>query len=371
MTGRRLRILAVEPYYGGSHRAVLDGLVERIDAEWTLRTLPARKWKWRMRGAAIVIAASLREEYAASGLDTTGPLYDLVFASTFVNLAELYGLAGPALAGVPSVLYLHENQFVYPNRHEAEWDFQFPLTNITSALTADTCIFNSEWTRETLLREVGPFLKQFPDHRPTGVAEMIAAKSHVLAPPFDPAPFDEFVCARGPRLRIVWPHRWEHDKNPDSFFEAVRALAAEGLDFEVAVAGQAFSDRPSSFDAARGLLGDRLVHIGEPENRGAYARLLRSSDIAVSTADNEFFGLAMIEAAYCGCYPLVPNRLAYQGIYPQEMRYDGAEQLTAHLRELVLNRPAPGQAGELAAAYTFDMLVPAFERLFRATGGEE
>jgi len=200
------------------------------------------------------------------------------------------------------------------------------------------------------------------------VTETIAAKSHVVAPPFDPAPFDEFVCTRGPHPRIVWPHRWEHDKNPDSFFEAVSTLAAEGLDFEVAVAGQAFTDIPASIDAARGLLGDRLVHMGEPEGRGAYARLLRSSDIAVSTAANEFFGLAMIEASYCGCYPLVPNDLAYQGIYPRDMRYDGVEQLTGRLRELVLSRPAPGIAQELAAPYTFDVLVPAFERLFRTTG---
>ncbi|MDO9107435.1 MAG: DUF3524 domain-containing protein, partial [Coriobacteriia bacterium] len=126
MTPSPLRILAIEPYYGGSHRAVLDGLVERIDAEWTLLTLPARKWKWRMRGAAINFAAQLRAEYDAAAIGK--PLYDVVYASTFVNLAELYGMAGPALAGVPSVVYFHENQLVYPNRHTAEWDYQFPLT---------------------------------------------------------------------------------------------------------------------------------------------------------------------------------------------------------------------------------------------------
>ena len=134
----------------------------------------------------------------------------------------------------------------------------------------------------------------------------------------------------------MWPHRWEHDKNPDSFFDAVVRLAEEGLEFEVAVAGQAFKERPAVFEKAEDVLGERLVHIGEPGDRDAYARLLRSSDIAVSTATNEFFGLAMIEAAYAGCYPLVPDRLVYPEIYPDECLYADDDRLVAKLRSLVV-----------------------------------
>ena len=234
----RLRILALEPYYGGSHRAVLDGLSERLEAEWTLVTLPARKWKWRMRGAAITMAEEVRRITSERG-PAADPPFDLIFSSTFLNLAEFRGLM-PEIARVPAIVYFHENQLVYPNRHTAEWDFQFPLTNITSALSAERCIFNTEWNRTRFLEEIGPFLRQFPDHRPIGVAEKIAAKSEVLPPPFDPAAFDASPAVRGDRTRIVWPHRWEHDKNPEEFFRAVEVLAAEGLDFEVAVAGQAF-----------------------------------------------------------------------------------------------------------------------------------
>ena len=44
-----LRILALEPYYGGSHRAFLDGLAARSRHAWTVLSMPARKWKWRIR----------------------------------------------------------------------------------------------------------------------------------------------------------------------------------------------------------------------------------------------------------------------------------------------------------------------------------
>jgi glycosyltransferase involved in cell wall biosynthesis len=162
----------------------------------------------------------------------------------------------------------------------------------------------------------------------------------------------------------VWPHRWEHDKDPDSFFRAVARLAAEGLDFEVAVAGQAFVDRPEVFAAAEATLGHRLIHLGQPDGRDAYAELLASSDIAVSTAVNEFFGLAMMEAAYCGAFPLVPDRLAYPELYPARFRYDGEEQLVARLRALLLERPGAGAARDVAAAHALPSLAPRYAELF-------
>jgi glycosyltransferase involved in cell wall biosynthesis len=382
------RILALEPYYGGSHRAVLDGVLSRLavaDPAWEadLLTLPPRKWKWRMRGSGIVLAQQAR------ALHEAGARWDVIVASTFVNLAEFVALAGPAVAGVPSLLYFHENQLLYPNRHTAEWDLQFPLTNVVSALAADRCAFNSRYNLDGFLAEIPGFFRAFPDHRPQGVVEAIAQRSVVVAPPFDPVAFDAALrpdghtpagrarvalagrpgaaAVRGPVPRIVWPHRWEHDKAPERFFAAVGALADEGLDFEVAVAGQAFVETREALHRAGRELGDRLVHIGEPEGRAGYAELLASCDIAVSTADNEFFGLAMIEAAYAGCLPIVPDRLAYPEIYGRDACYHGTEGLVAALRAAIVNPPSPGAAREVAEAYTFEALMPAWLELVADT----
>lgn len=372
----RIRVLALEPYYGGSHRAVLDGLIERLTPlgfSFDLLTLPARKWKWRMRGAAITMAEEVRalarawREARPDGKPARTHAdrpWDLIYASTFVNLAEFVALAGDAVTGIPRIVYFHENQLLYPVRHTAEWDFQFPLTNITSALAADLCLFNTRYNFDGFVAEIPGFLREFPDHQPTGVAERIAARSQVLAPPFDPVPFDTVLPVRGPRPRVVWPHRWEHDKDPEAFLAAVHALAAEGLDFEVAVAGQSFRETEAMVAEAAAGLGDRLVHLGKPESREDYARLLASADIAVSTARNEFFGLAMIEACYAGCAPLVPDRLAYPELYPAEARYRSHEELVARLRGALLERPAPGSARALAEPYTFEALVPRYAEVF-------
>lgn len=364
----RLRILALEPYYGGSHRAVLDGLTERVEADWTLLTLPARKWKWRMRGAAMTMAEQARALVRQSGRG-----FDLVFASTFLNLAEWKGLAGASLACVPALVYFHENQLLYPNRHTAEWDLQFPLTNVTSALSADLCVFNTRYNLDGFVAEIPGFIKGFPDHHPRGVAERVAAKSVVLAPPFDSAAFDEVQPVRGVRPRIVWPHRWEHDKDPEAFFSAVSALAREGLDFEVAVAGQSFRETRDTMRDAALALGSRLVHCEEPASRSEYARLLASADVAVSTARNEFFGLAMMEACYAGCMPLVPDRLAYPELYSGDFLYRNNEELVARLRALILAPPAPGSARSISEGYTFDALADEYAAMFNsvASSGEQ
>ncbi|MDO9107606.1 MAG: DUF3524 domain-containing protein, partial [Coriobacteriia bacterium] len=244
------------------------------------------------------------------------------------------------------------------------------------ALAATACAFNSAYTLRSFAEEIPGFLKAFPDHHPTGVAEAILAKSRVIAPPFDPAPFDAVLspgsvasAPRAARPRIVWPHRWEHDKDPETFFAAVTSLAQEGLEFEVAVAGQSFRDTADAMQLAAAALGDRLVHVGEPATREEYAALLVGSDIAVSTATNEFFGLAMIEACYAGCTPVVPDRLAYPDVYPPEYRYRGVDELVARLRGLVLDRPVPGAARGLAEACTFDRLVGEYVGLLREAAG--
>lgn len=51
-----MRILLIEPYYGGSHKAWADGLWHYSRHHIDLLTLPAQFWKWRMQGGAITLA---------------------------------------------------------------------------------------------------------------------------------------------------------------------------------------------------------------------------------------------------------------------------------------------------------------------------
>jgi hypothetical protein len=67
--------------------------------------------------------------------------------------------------------------------------------------------------------------------------------------------------------------------------------------------------------------------------------LLWQADIAVSTAIHDFFGAAMVEAVTCDCFPVMPRRLAYPELIPQEWHdrvfYSDRTGLVSLLRERI------------------------------------
>lgn len=337
-----MRVLALEPYYGGSHRRFVDGWIARSMHAWDLRPLPARKWKWRMRHSAVTYA----EEVEAAVAE--GAAWDVVWCSDMVNLAEFRALAPPAVGRLPAVAYFHENQLTYPVRFPKERDYQFGMTNITSALAAREVWFNSAFHRDEFLEAIPRFLKVMPDHQPIAVAEKIERRARVLHPPIDGVERRAGQRRPGP-LRIVWAARWEFDKAPEVLFEALDRLLAQGVDFHVSVLGEQFDEAPEVFAQARERLGGRVAAWGFLPARADYLAALHEADVFVSTAIHEFFGLAAVEAMAAGARPLLPRALAYPEVlqladHPEREAffYDGGSvELAGRLAELAA---APDQA---------------------------
>lgn len=334
MARSSLRILALEPYYAGSHAAFLDGWSTASGHDWTLLTLPGHHWKWRMRHAG----ATFAEQVDSLLEPSRAP--DAVVCSDMLNLAEFRGLAPAALRDVPAVAYFHENQLTYPNRQQDQRDLHFALSNVMTALSAEAVWFNSRFHRDSFISAVEELARAMPDNALVGAAERIGQNASVQHPAID-WPGKPPARTPGP-LRIGWAARWEHDKNPATFFAAADALAEQGDEFELIVIGEQFRDSPDEFEQARRRHEGRILRWGYQPTRQDYQGALAEMDVIVSSADHEFFGLSVCEAVAAGAYPLLPNRLAYPELLePLDVAtrgrffYDGsAEALAERLAEL-------------------------------------
>ncbi len=332
--GRKLRILGLEPYDGGSHRAFWAPLARLSQHEFTLLTLPARKWKWRMRGAAMWFA----KEVAAATSDG----FDLILTNDMLSVADLRALLPPEVARCPIICYFHENQLTYP-LSEHDWrDYQFGFTNITSCLAADAVWFNSNYHMHAFLTTADQLLRKMPDFVPEGIMDRIREKSIVLRPLVESPPADAYQDRDDGPPVILWNHRWEYDKNPEPFFEALFQLDAAGVPFRLALLGEHFREIPQSFQSGLKQLESRIVSRGYAKSRDEYWRRLCTGDIVVSTAIQENFGIATAEAILAGCRPLLPNRLAYPELIPAQLRsdclYETDSDLAQRLRDTIAER---------------------------------
>ena len=313
-----MNILALEPWYGGSHKQFLDGLMTHSAHTFEAITMPGRFWRWRMEGGAVTLARK-----ANAALDE-GFAPDLIFASDMVNLPAFLSLTRPALSDVPVVLYFHENQLTYPIPEDRSRERAYPNINYLSALAADRLAFNSQFHFDEFVEALPLLLRDFPDFTNLHTVQDIRDKSQVLHLGMDLKAHDEYDVERVTRAKtgppvVLWNQRWEYDKNPEAFFRVMNRLDDAGYTFRLILAGKHFREQPEEFERAFERYAERILHYGYAEDFAEYSRLLHRADIVVSTSIHEFFGVAIMEAIYCGCHPLLPNRLSYPELIPDEL----------------------------------------------------
>jgi glycosyltransferase involved in cell wall biosynthesis len=327
-----LNFLFLEPFYGGSHKDFAQGLVSHSKYKIDLFTLPDRFWKWRMRGAALYFVKKIPSLKNYHGLIT----------SDLMSLSDFKALCGQFCP--PSMVYFHENQLTYPLAPGESRDFQFGFTDITTALAADRIVFNSRTHFDTFFSKLPVFLNMMPEYQPKWVIDEIRSKADVLYPGCHFPALENIPNALPqadlPPL-IVWNHRWEFDKNPAAFFNALDRVLERGLNFRLALLGENFQVVPKEFIAAKERFKNRIVWYGYEASREKYRQWLMQGTIVISTASQENFGISVVEAIRYGCIPLLPNRLSYPEIIPKvfhrDFLYKDQAELVEKLCFLILN----------------------------------
>jgi glycosyltransferase involved in cell wall biosynthesis len=327
-----VKVLVLSAYAAQSHVYWQEGLLAMFPRwQWSVLSLPPRHFSWRVRGNPLYWALAERE--------TLELAYDLVIATSMVDLATLRGLV-PRLAVVPTIVYFHENQFEYPiverktgtvgRSQQSNNLLEAQMVSLYSALAADRLVFNSRYNLTTFHNGCQALLKRLPDKVPPGIVSLLRDKSSVIPVPLksvastperrsiwgdDSTPYPQRA------LRLVWVGRLEYDKGGDRLLRILQQLELTGLHYELAVIGQQFRNSPQEFERIETQFAHRLVQFGYIESRSDYLAALAGADIVLSTALHEFQGLAVLEAIAAGCIPIVPRRLVYPEIIPEAYCY--------------------------------------------------
>jgi len=298
-------IWLLSAYRSSSHASWANWLINTFDEiSWYKLELPGRHFRWRIRGNPL----SWLNKLPASKPD-------LILATSMVDLSTLKGL-NPQLANVPCIYYFHENQFAYPTSKQQHQSVDPQMVQLYGALAADKICFNSIYNQETFLKGVDRLLKMLPDEVPDNITDRLKTKTELL-----PVPISKINAAKNknPQL-ILWNHRWEYDKAPELFVEALLKLDAVNVNFQLALLGERPANKMTALLQIEKKFADNIL-INAMVSKTDYQKYLSLSSIVVSTAIHEFQGLAVLEAVSAGAIPVVADDLCYREQYADEFRY--------------------------------------------------
>lgn len=360
MHAHRPRILILSAYDAASHQRWRQQLVKALpEFDWHCLSLPPRYFSWRIRGNAL---SWLNEPLLQQP-------WDLLLATSMTDLAGLRGFHA-SLARVPALLYLHENQFAFPDSGRQFNSYEPQMINLYSAVAADHLLFNSEWNRQSFIQGVTGLLKKLPDALPKHLPQALQQKSSIL-----PVPIEDALFAQRTRLadthcpHLLWNHRWEYDKGPDRLLRLLDKMVLRGQDFRLSLVGEQFRQQPEAFAQIQQDHAARLLHFGYLPQVKDYHQLLQQADLVMSTALHDFQGLSMLEAMASGCLALAPERLAYPEYIPPEHCYasypedpdaeaEAALSRLMHWLQTPPQQPAPDP-------WRLSQLIPAYRQILK------
>jgi len=323
-----MNVLLVDPFLGGSHKQWAEGWKKHSRHTLTIVGLPGRNWKWRLMGSAPVLVQKMQ----------SAPTPDVIIYTSMANVAVIRGLLPQKWQSIPSALYMHENQLVYPQYIDSgkrpKSVPELEIIQILSTLAVDRVWFNSYFHKRSFLSAIPDFLHRFPDYRWLDRVESIEQKSEVLyvgiEAPEPKSPEVSFEKDKPPI--ILWNHRWDFDKDPIAFFKMLFRLSDRSIPFRLIAVGANSGNYDSSFiEQAEKRIRSHIMHWGYLQDKSEYNKLLGQADVLPVTSRQDFFGISTVEAIARNTFPLLPDRLAFPEHIPEQLK---GQHLYKGMREL-------------------------------------
>lgn len=351
------RILLYEPFFKGSHKYFAQKLAQLSQHEITLETQNGVFWKWKLMQSAVI--GELSEDHQ----------FDYILTTNMVNLASWAGINRARLKQAKLVHYFHENQLCYPGVKDQAQNI-YAFVDFTSAVAADKILFNSQYQLESFLKEIALFSQKLPQKLPAHLIDNIQMKSAVLPVGIE---VERLLQSRiNPHNDIpiiLWNHRHEWDKNPETFFEVLFSIKEKNIPFQLVVLGSAGENPPKIFAQAKKNLQNEILHWGKVDSFEEYAQWLWRSDILPVTSHHDFFGISVLEAALCHNHLLLPMENAYPEHFVKnlfkENYYTDSNELRAKLITLLTSKQfTTDRTSQIPLQYSWELIIPKFDQFF-------
>lgn len=337
---KQLDILALEPFYGGIRRMMLESLIRCSRHRWTLLKLPPRRIERRLSAAAQWFAEQLTRHWVGS--------VDLLFTSEALNLADLYRLM-PELIKKPSVVYFHSNQL--PGAHDPP-GAPFELVNLNTAAAATEIWFNSIYHLQSFLSRATALVRRHPELMARSPMPELTAKAQLMHPPVDLEALHEIAATE----------QIQRDK---------RIVFVETRDADLRIVNSAFGlvyRRGEKFTLVTvgpvdGLNEDLpRMTLAESDDR-AQIRAMLQAGIFFSAKPGAPCDHHAVRALAAGCWPLCPQFGVYKELLPDVLHssclYDGTSDTLAGRMQDVwhLDHPAGYERELWSILHQYDPIV--------------
>ncbi len=319
---RQLDILALEAFYGGARRSMLETVIRCSRHRWTLLKLPPRRMERRLTAAANWFAEQLTRHWSGH--------VDLLFTSEAMNLANLYRMM-PGLASLPSVVYFHENQLPPPGTAGGALE----LVNLNTATAATEIWFNSLYHLRTFLARASALVEKHSELSSRNPMPQLTAKAHLMRPPLDLSIVQELRAAHSDRRNRQTIFVETRDADVTLLNRSLDALEQSGTAFRLITVGPVES------------LWDRWERrtIGEADEIGHMTGLFEAGIFLSVKAGAPSDNLAA-RALAAGCRVLVPASGCYPELIPEAYHSDclfefSTADLTQRLQQALRSDPEP------------------------------
>lgn len=220
-----LDILALEPFYAGPRRLMLETVLRHSRHRWHILRLPGRRIERRLEAAA--------QWFAEVVLRRPAFRFDVLFTSEAINLPELYQLC-PELGGRPVVVYFHDNQLPPPGRAVAR---PIDHVNLLTAREASELWFNSLHHLRTFVGRAGAVVRQLPHYFDAETMRLLTARSSIVPSPVELGAIGEIESMPGftRQSRAIFVDLREADT--ELLARGLMVLRSRGEAFELVTVG--------------------------------------------------------------------------------------------------------------------------------------